>query len=198
MALTRVPHRDGHAGGATRKVQVLPFDLARAHELYKALLGPAEDLIKGKHLLIVPSGPLTSLPFNVLVTEPPKAAMPARSPAIATPPGSARASRSPCCPRWPRSRRCASSPRPSRATKPYLGIGNPLLDGPQERPQVGRALQGEARPPPATGSNARRPAAADGLARRGAARARAFSALFRGAQADIEHVRIFAAARDRR
>ena len=33
--------------------------LARAHELYKALLGPAEDLIRGKRLLIVPSGPLT-------------------------------------------------------------------------------------------------------------------------------------------
>ena len=55
-----------------------PSMLARAHELYKALLGPAEDLIKGKHLLIVPSGPLTSLPFNVLVTEPPKAAMPGK------------------------------------------------------------------------------------------------------------------------
>src|SRR5205823_6408255 len=39
-----------------RKVQVLPFDVARAHELYKALLGPVEDLIKGKHLLVVPSG----------------------------------------------------------------------------------------------------------------------------------------------
>jgi hypothetical protein len=28
------------------------------------LLGPTEDLIKDKHLLIVPSGPLTGLPFN--------------------------------------------------------------------------------------------------------------------------------------
>jgi hypothetical protein len=26
-------------------------------------------MINGKHLLIVPSGPLTRLPFNVLVTE---------------------------------------------------------------------------------------------------------------------------------
>jgi CHAT domain-containing protein/tetratricopeptide (TPR) repeat protein len=52
----------------------LPFDLARAHAFYKALLGPAQGLIKGKHLLIVPSGPLTSLPFGVLVTEPPSQA----------------------------------------------------------------------------------------------------------------------------
>lgn len=47
----------------------LPFDIGRARALYEALLGPVEDLIKGKHLLIVPSGPLTQLPFQVLVTE---------------------------------------------------------------------------------------------------------------------------------
>jgi CHAT domain-containing protein/tetratricopeptide (TPR) repeat protein len=45
----------------------LPFDLARAHDLYKALFGQIEDLIKDKRLLIVPSGPLTQLPFQVLV-----------------------------------------------------------------------------------------------------------------------------------
>jgi hypothetical protein len=44
------------------------FGLALAHELYRALFGEVEDLIVGKHLLIVPSGPLTSLPFQVLVT----------------------------------------------------------------------------------------------------------------------------------
>jgi CHAT domain-containing protein/tetratricopeptide (TPR) repeat protein len=46
----------------------LPFDLARAHKLYQGLFGQIEDLIKDKHLLIVPSGPLTQLPFQVLVT----------------------------------------------------------------------------------------------------------------------------------
>jgi CHAT domain-containing protein/tetratricopeptide (TPR) repeat protein len=45
----------------------LPFDLGRAHTLYKELFGPIEDLIKDKHLLIVPSGSLTQLPFQVLV-----------------------------------------------------------------------------------------------------------------------------------
>jgi CHAT domain-containing protein/Tfp pilus assembly protein PilF len=48
------------------------FDLASAHELYVALIGPVEALVKSKrHLLVVPSGPLTSLPFNLLVTEKP-------------------------------------------------------------------------------------------------------------------------------
>ena len=48
------------------------FDLALAHELYVELIGPVEALIAGKrHLLVVPSGPLTSLPFHLLVTEKP-------------------------------------------------------------------------------------------------------------------------------
>jgi CHAT domain-containing protein/tetratricopeptide (TPR) repeat protein len=54
----------------------LPFSLGMAHELYEALFGSVEDLIKGKHLLIVPAGPLASLPFQVLVTEKPGTAMP--------------------------------------------------------------------------------------------------------------------------
>jgi hypothetical protein len=46
------------------------FDLAFAHELYVALIGPVERLVKDKrHLLVVPSGSLTSLPFHLLVTE---------------------------------------------------------------------------------------------------------------------------------
>ncbi len=49
-------------------VAKLPFDLARARALYKSLFGEAEGLIKGKSLIIVPSGPLTQLPFHVLVT----------------------------------------------------------------------------------------------------------------------------------
>jgi hypothetical protein len=44
----------------------------RAFELYKALFGQVEDLIEGTHLLIVPSGPLTQLPFQVLVSSLPK------------------------------------------------------------------------------------------------------------------------------
>ena len=53
-----------------------PFHLGVAHELYTELFGQVEDLIKDKHLLIVPSGPLTSLPFAALVTEKPEQALP--------------------------------------------------------------------------------------------------------------------------
>jgi CHAT domain-containing protein/tetratricopeptide (TPR) repeat protein len=53
------------------------FDLAVAHALYDALIGPVEALIKDKrHLIVVPSGALTALPFHLLVTEKPAAAVP--------------------------------------------------------------------------------------------------------------------------
>jgi len=54
------------------------FDLGAAHELYNALLGQVEVLIKNKrHLLVVPSGALTALPFHLLVTDAPAVSMPA-------------------------------------------------------------------------------------------------------------------------
>jgi CHAT domain-containing protein/Tfp pilus assembly protein PilF len=53
------------------------FDLALANELYVALLGPVEALAKDKRsLLVAPTGALTALPFHLLVTEKPAAAIP--------------------------------------------------------------------------------------------------------------------------
>jgi hypothetical protein len=53
------------------------FDLALANEMYSTLLGPVEPLIKDKSsLLVVPEGALTALPFHLLVTEKPAAAIP--------------------------------------------------------------------------------------------------------------------------
>jgi CHAT domain-containing protein/tetratricopeptide (TPR) repeat protein len=53
------------------------FDLAAAHELYVTLFGPVEALIKDKpQLFIVPPGPLTALPFHLLVTDKPAIAVP--------------------------------------------------------------------------------------------------------------------------
>jgi CHAT domain-containing protein len=53
------------------------FDLGLAHELYDALIGPVEALIREKpHLIVVPSGALTALPFHLLVTEMPAVAAP--------------------------------------------------------------------------------------------------------------------------
>ena len=54
------------------------FDLGMAYELYVSLLGPVEALVKGKrHLIVVPSGALTALPFHLLVTVKPRVSVPA-------------------------------------------------------------------------------------------------------------------------
>jgi CHAT domain-containing protein/tetratricopeptide (TPR) repeat protein len=105
----------------------LPFDHGRAHKLYTALFGEAGDMIRGKHLLVVPSGPLTQLPLQVLVTEPPadtdnkSIAWLVRGHALTVLPAvtSLRALR-----------RIA---KPSTATKSMIGFGDPLLDGPDAR-----------------------------------------------------------------
>ena len=104
--------------------QPLPFDHDRAHKLYSALFGDVQDLIKGKHLLIVPSGPLTQLPFQVLVTKAPTSgdhravSWLAREHAVSVLPAvsSLKALR--------------RVGRPSTAPRPIIGFGNPLLDGP--------------------------------------------------------------------
>ena len=98
----------------------------------KACSGEVEDLIKGKHLIVVPSGALTQLPFQVLVTQPP-----GKNPATyGDYRGIAWFSRShpvtvlPAVSSLKALRRNAQS---SLATKPFVGIGNPLLDGPDQR-----------------------------------------------------------------
>ena len=69
-----------------------------ANELYGTLLGPVETLVKDKRsLLVVPSGALTALPFHLLVTEKPAAAIPEKSRAIAMPPGCSSVRRCRCC-----------------------------------------------------------------------------------------------------
>ncbi|HWB44306.1 MAG TPA: CHAT domain-containing tetratricopeptide repeat protein [Hyphomicrobiaceae bacterium] len=110
-------------------VEVLPFDAARASGLYQALLGPVEDHIKGKRLLIVPSGALTSLPFGVLVTKPVTRPIPEKladyrniswlgtQQAISVLPSVASL------------KALRQFAKASTARNPYLGIGNPLLEG---------------------------------------------------------------------
>jgi CHAT domain-containing protein/Tfp pilus assembly protein PilF len=50
----------------------LPFSFAIAHDLYTALIGPFHDIIGSKQILVVPSAPLVTLPFHLLVTKTPQ------------------------------------------------------------------------------------------------------------------------------
>jgi CHAT domain-containing protein len=155
----------------------LPFDLARAHAFYKALFGPAQVLIKDKHLLIVPAGPLTSLPLGVLVTQPHKGARPAaladyrqaawfgvRQPISVLPSVASLAAL----------RRHA---RPSQAADAFVGFGDPALAGHSECSTVripdrcpGEAMQVVSSPPVLT---------------RAVRRAAPMTSYFRGGLADV-------------
>ena len=125
-------------GMALKDGAPLPFDAARAHALYAALFGEVRDVIKGKHLLIVPSGALTTLPFQVLVTEPPHSKDLAaarwliRDHAITVLPSVASLTA------------LRRTGKASAAPKPMIGFGNPLLDGDQAHPQHGAYFKRQA------------------------------------------------------
>ena len=116
----------------------LPFDHGRAFALYKLMFSGVSHLISGRHLLIVPSGPLTQLPFHVLLTASPsssdhkKVAWLARDQAITV---------LPAVSSLEALRRIS---KPSVATKPFVGFGNPLLDGNQSHPLYGMYYKNQA------------------------------------------------------
>jgi len=57
------------------------FDLNLAYELFGLLMAPVDALLKDKHhLLVVPSGALTALPFQLLVTDRPASALQLKGP----------------------------------------------------------------------------------------------------------------------
>jgi CHAT domain-containing protein/Tfp pilus assembly protein PilF len=113
------------------------FDLDLAHALYTALLGPIASAIADKtHLLVVPSGALTSLPLHLLVTKPPAGPRPSwRS--FAPYRSAAWLMRSYAVTALP-SVPSLKAPRAARsaAPQPYLGFGNPLF-GPATTPRAG-------------------------------------------------------------
>jgi CHAT domain-containing protein/Tfp pilus assembly protein PilF len=111
--------------GQGRASQPLPFDHARANRLYKGLFGQVEDLIKDKHLLIVPSGALTQLPFAVLLSTPPAADGVGKSPAWLI-----RDHALTVLPAVSSLKALRAISHSSAATRPLIGFGNPLLDGP--------------------------------------------------------------------
>ena len=107
-----------------------PFNLAVAHDLYQTLFGRAEDLIKGKHLIIVPSGPLTALPFQVLVTETPAVAISGDAAGYAKAAWLAKQNAVTILPSVASLKALRQFAKASKAASPYIGFGNPLLVGP--------------------------------------------------------------------
>lgn len=109
----------------------LPFDIDRARKLYEFLLGPSRSLLAGKDLLVVPSGPLTSLPFHVLVEdeEPRVPVAAAQANPYAHVGFLGRRHAVTVLPSLSSLSALRQMARASTAPKPYLGFGNPLLIG---------------------------------------------------------------------
>jgi CHAT domain-containing protein/tetratricopeptide (TPR) repeat protein len=122
--------KDAYRRGFGLLGKPLPFDLARAHELYLALFGEVESLIAGKKLLIVPSGALTTLPFHVLVTEQPGQAVPETAAGYFGVAWLAKRGAITVLPSVSSLKALRQVAKVSRATQPFLGFGNPLLTGP--------------------------------------------------------------------
>ena len=133
-----------------------------------------EDLIKDKSLLIVPSGALTQLPFEALVTEKPDEGLPrfeayksarwlGQRQAVTVLPsvGSLKALR---------------TAKGSAATELFAGFGNPLLDGVDGKDKSAWAKQTCAKSP------------APGRTRIASLTA-AFLSIFRGGQVNVEDLR---------
>ena len=106
-----------------------PFDLVKAHELYRALFDEVFDLVKDKRLLVVPSGPLTRLPFQVLVTDQPRAAVPSRAEDYAQASWLIRQHSIAVLPSVSSLKSLRRDAKASTATIPFIGFGNPLLSG---------------------------------------------------------------------
>jgi CHAT domain-containing protein len=105
----------------------LPFDLDRAFGLYQALLQPIEKDIEGKELILVPSGPLATLPFQLLLTDKPVSGGARQD--LAKQPWLVKRFATTVLPSVSSLKALRQVAQPSKAPKPFIGFGNPLLNG---------------------------------------------------------------------
>ena len=109
------------------------FDLALANDLYGTLLGPVEALVKDKRsLLVVPSGALTALPFHLLVTEKPAAAIPDKFEFYRDAAWLLKRQAVSILPSVASLKTLRVFARKEQSTKPMTGFGDPLFNPSQE------------------------------------------------------------------
>ena len=114
------------------------FDLALANELYATLLAPVETLVKEKpSLLVVASGALTALPFHLLVTEKPAAAIPETFAAYREAAWLLKRQAVSVLPSAASLKTLRVLARKEDSTKPMTGFGDPLFN-PGAKPNDGR------------------------------------------------------------
>ncbi|WP_426613120.1 CHAT domain-containing tetratricopeptide repeat protein [Bradyrhizobium sp. McL0616] len=120
------------------------FDLALAHELYVTLLGPVETLTKEKRsLLVVPSGALTALPFHLLVTETPQAAIPDKLEGYRSAAWLLRRQAVSVLPSVVSLKSLRAFARKDQGVKPMTGFGDPVFNPAEGGPADRRATGGK-------------------------------------------------------
>lgn len=128
-------HQSGKASGG------LPFDTHLANEIYEAIFGQFQTTVADKHIVAIATRPIASLPLQVLVIAKSETAIPRtyedyrkvrwlgmRQPITVLPSVA--------------SLNVRNLSRPEKSgpiKKPYLGIGNPLLEG--KSAQSARAIE---------------------------------------------------------
>lgn len=119
------------------------FDLALANELYLTLLGPVEALTRDKRsLLTVPSGALTALPFHLLVTETPQAAIPETLEGYRSAAWLPRRQAVSVLPSVVSLKSLRAFARKDRGIKPMTGFGDPVFNPAEGGPADRRAASG--------------------------------------------------------
>ena len=128
--LDPLAQRDAEGAPGSRPSIETGFDLNRAHALYRLVLGPVAPVLAGKrHLIMVPTGALTSLPFQVLLTAPPPAAAtPAQ--ALREAPWLIKSHALSVLPSVQSLRALRRLAAGGTATRPFFGMGDPILQGP--------------------------------------------------------------------
>jgi CHAT domain-containing protein len=120
------------------------FDLGLAHELYVALLGPVEAMTKDKrNLLVVPSAALTALPFHLLVTEKPQAAIPDRLEGYRDAAWLLKRQAVSVLPSVISLNSLRAFVRRDQTVKPMTGFGDPVFNPAAEEPAERRAASGK-------------------------------------------------------
>jgi len=129
--LDPLAQQDAEGAAGSRAGVARGFDLARAHALYGLVLGPVAGVLAGKrHLIVVPTGPLTSLPLQVLVTAPPPPSGAPPEQALRDAAWLIKSHALSVLPSVPSLSALRKLPGGTAGTRPFFGMGDPVLEGP--------------------------------------------------------------------
>jgi len=126
--------QDAEGSAGSKAGVVAGFDLKRAYALYQLVLGPVAPLLRDKrHLIVVPTGPLASIPFQVLMTAPPGPQTGAD--ALRQAPWLIKRHALSVLPSVQSLQALRKLAPAGAATKPFFGVGDPIFDGLPSGPQ---------------------------------------------------------------